>query len=209
VKIGIVSDVHCNIAGLDRALDAMGEVDEVICAGDAIYQFRFSNEVALRLRERGARLIHGNHEETFFSRDGARAQQAEWIDREAFAFLRDQPHSLTVQVNGKKLIVAHGSPVEPRYEYVYPKSPTLKRFDELGADFVILGHTHYQMAELAGRTVVINPGSAGDPRDSRNDFQLSFAILDTETSCVRFGNFPDAKRAGALPADIEWTTWSP
>jgi len=97
LKIGIVSDIHCNIAGLDRALAEMGEVDELICAGDSIFQYRFSNEVVTRLRERGARVILGNHEETFFSSAGVRAQQAGWIDRDAYTLFgepagRDSGH---------------------------------------------------------------------------------------------------------------------
>ena len=43
MKLGIVADVHCNIEGLRAALDLMGPIDELICAGDAVYQFRFSN----------------------------------------------------------------------------------------------------------------------------------------------------------------------
>jgi putative phosphoesterase len=210
MKIGIVSDIHCNIAGLDRALAAMGDVDELICAGDAIYQFRFSNEVAARLRERGARIIHGNHEETFFSRDGVRAQAAPWIDTALRDFLAAQPLDLRVRVNGKRLLVVHGSPFEPRGEYVYPNSPTLRRCAEIDdAEIVILGHTHYQMAERVGRVLVINPGSAGEARDPRNDFQLSFAILDTQTDEVRFGNFADPARAASGSADLTMTVWTP
>jgi hypothetical protein len=41
---------------------------------------------------------------------------------------------------------------------------------------------------------VINPGSAGEARDARNDFQLSFAVLDTETDEVRFTNYIDPTR---------------
>ncbi|MCH7661594.1 MAG: metallophosphoesterase, partial [Euryarchaeota archaeon] len=62
MKLGIVADIHCNIAGLRIALDRMGPVDELICAGDAVYQFRFSNEVIALLKERNARYILGNHE---------------------------------------------------------------------------------------------------------------------------------------------------
>ena len=36
VKFGIVSDVHCNAAGLERAIALMGEIDELICLGDSI-----------------------------------------------------------------------------------------------------------------------------------------------------------------------------
>jgi hypothetical protein len=30
VKLGIVSDIHCNVAGLQQALSLMGEIDELI-----------------------------------------------------------------------------------------------------------------------------------------------------------------------------------
>lgn len=53
MRIGIVSDLHGNIHGLDMALDRMGTVDEVWCAGDAFDQDRFSNAVVGRLREIG------------------------------------------------------------------------------------------------------------------------------------------------------------
>jgi len=209
MRLGIVSDIHCNAAGLARALEAMGEIDELICAGDAIYQFRFSNEVVGQLRERGAHLIHGNHEETFLSRDGVRAQQAPWIQADLLDYLREQPATRRVQLNGKSLFVVHGSPWEPTREYLYPHTPTLRRFADFDADYVIMGHTHYQMAERVGRTLLINPGSAGEARDPRNDFQLSFAILDTGTDEVRFGNFPDPTRAAAPDADLGWSSARP
>jgi len=66
LKFGIVSDIHCNAAGLRRALALMGDIDELICLGDSIWEYRFSNEVAQLLREQRAHTILGNHEEGFF-----------------------------------------------------------------------------------------------------------------------------------------------
>ena len=197
MRIGIVSDVHGNIAGLERALAAMGAIDDLICAGDSIFQFRFANDAVNRLRALGALAIQGNHEETFFSRDGERARQAAWIDREALDWLAALPLSLELERGGRRILVTHGSPFEPRYEYVYPHSPALKRFATLAADVVILGHTHQQMAERVGEVLVINPGSAGDPRDHRNGRQLSCAVLDTDTLAVEFFDFPDPARESA------------
>ena len=51
VRIGIVSDIHCNAAGLLEALRLMGDVDEVFCLGDSIWEYRFSNGVAQILKE--------------------------------------------------------------------------------------------------------------------------------------------------------------
>ena len=74
MKLGIVSDIHCNIQGLDRALELMSGVDQVLCLGDSIYEYRFSNEVIARLIEIDAPTIQGNHEETFLGPLGERAR---------------------------------------------------------------------------------------------------------------------------------------
>jgi predicted phosphodiesterase len=44
--------------------------------------------------------------------------------------------------------------------------------------------------------LIINPGSAGDGRDSRNGRQLSCAVLDTETEEVTVIDFPDPRFDG-------------
>jgi len=57
-------------------------VDEVLCLGDCIFEYRFSNEVVALLQQRGAMVIQGNHEEVFFSAAGIRARERPgWIRR--------------------------------------------------------------------------------------------------------------------------------
>ncbi|HYM15036.1 MAG TPA: metallophosphoesterase family protein [Dehalococcoidia bacterium] len=202
MRIGIIADVHCNDAALQIALGRMGEVDELLCAGDAVYQFRFSNEVMELLRERGARYILGNHEDVLLGKWGERARAADWVRRDELAYMAGQASRLEATVGGKKLLMVHGSPFEPHNEYIYPNSASLSRLGTLDADYVILGHTHYQMAERVGRVLVINPGSAGEARDARNAFQLSYAVLDTQTDEVVFGDFQDPTRAAVDPSII-------
>lgn len=202
MRLAIISDVHCNDAALRIALDRMGQVDELLCAGDAVYQFRFSNEVMELLRERGARCILGNHEAVLLGHWGERARSAGWVRRDELAYMAGQPYRIETGVNGKKLVMVHGSPFEPHNEYIYPNSPGLSRLGTIDADYVILGHTHYQMAERVGRVLVVNPGSAGEARDARNAFQLSYAVLDTETDEVTFDNFQDPTRAAVDPSII-------
>jgi putative phosphoesterase len=205
LKIGIVSDIHCNIAGLDLALEHMGEIDELVCAGDLIFQYRFSNEVVRRLRERGAHLVLGNHEDIFLGAGGERARAADWIDRDELAFLAEQRHTLRQTVSGKRLFVVHGSPWKPYYDYLYPHSPALQRYAEFDADIVIMGHTHHQMVMRAGTTLLINPGSTGQARDPGNGHQLTCAVLDSESEKVTHINFPDPARVAALAAMAEST----
>lgn len=196
MKLGIISDIHCNIEGLRLALEAMGPVDELLCLGDAIFEYQFSNEVVALLRRHGARLIQGNHEEVFFSAAGERARQREGLDRGLMTFLAEQPPRRLLEFGGKRLLMVHSTPWEPRGEYVHPHSARLERFAEADADIVLYGHTHAQLVRRVGRVPVINPGSAGDGRDSRNDRQLSCAVLDLASEEARVIDYPDPRFRG-------------
>jgi putative phosphoesterase len=197
MKIGIVSDIHCNLRGLQLALDVMGDIDELLCLGDAIFEYKFSNEVVALLRSLGAHVIQGNHEEVFLSPAGIRARERPGLDPALIGWMAEQPHRRTLQFGGKTLLMVHSTPWEPRGEYVHPHSRNLARFAEADADYVLYGHTHAQTAQRFGRVLVINPGSAGDGRDSRNDRQLSCAVLDTAADAVEIFNYPDPRFAVA------------
>ena len=80
MRLGLVSDIHCNIESLDVALEQMGDVDEVLCAGDAIFSFRFSNAVVARLRQIGARMVLGNHELDVLGPQGIRVREDKKTD---------------------------------------------------------------------------------------------------------------------------------
>lgn len=194
MKLGIVSDLHCNIKGLDRALELMGEVDQILCLGDTIYEYRFSNEVISRLIETGAHTIQGNHEETFLGPMGERARAREGIDPDLMHWLSERPHRMELECDGKTVLMVHSTPWEPRGTYVYRHSPELERFGEADAHFVLFGHTHQQVVHRAGDLLVVNPGSAGDARDPDNGRLLSCAILDTVTEDAQIIDFPDPAR---------------
>ena len=209
MKLGIVADIHCNIEGLRIALDLMGPVDELICAGDAIYQFRFSNEVIALLQERNARYILGNHERLLLGEWGERARSRPEVRTDLLAYMSSQPYHMETEIDGRRLVVVHGSPFDPHDEYLYPNSPNTKKLAQIDADVIILGHTHYHMAEQVGRALVINPGSAGESRDHRNGFRLSCAVLDTRSGEVSFQHFDDPTRPKVDPAIVPQPSKSP
>ena len=195
MKLGIISDIHGNLYGLERALEAMTDVDEVLCLGDSIYESKFSNEVIGLLKKRGAMVILGNHEEVFLSEAGHRAREAQGVDRDLVAWLASQPVRREIETGGKKVLMIHSTPWEPRGEYIYPHNSRLEAFGDVDADFVLYGHTHAQVIRPVGRVLVINPGSAGEARFGGNDWQLSCAILDTAAQEVEMVNFPDPRFA--------------
>lgn len=178
MRIGIVSDIHGNMAGLLKAVELMGAVDELLCLGDSIFDYRFSNEVIGWLREHEIPTILGNHEWGFLGPQGERARAASWVDQDLVAWLAEQPYRLELERAGQRILMVHSTPWEPYGNFVLPGSRDLRRFAEAGADYVLYGHTHQQVVERFGDTLVINPGSAGDARDPRNGRQLSCAVLD-------------------------------
>ena len=177
MRLGIVSDIHCNAAALDRAIAQMGDVDELLCAGDACYQYRFSNEVAQRLRQAGARYVLGNHEEILLGEEGARAQASPSVDRELLEWSRGQPQLIRTDIGPKKLLMFHATPWAPYRDYLFPHDPALERLAEEEADFIIYGHTHAPLVRRIGRALVVNPGSAGEFRGAERT--LTYAVLDT------------------------------
>jgi putative phosphoesterase len=199
MRMGIVSDVHCHHQGLAAALELMGDVDELLCLGDSIYESRFSNEVVAMLRERGAHIIQGNHEEMFFSPAGGTARHNPAIDPDLLQFLAAQPIRRTLTVDGLRLLLVHSTPCEPRGAYIYPHSKDLARFGEVDADVVLDGHTHTQLVRQIDDVLVINPGSAGNAQDPSNGKQLSCAVLETAGPAVQIYDFPDPARMAAAP----------
>jgi putative phosphoesterase len=198
LKLGIVSDLHCNIDGLERALEIMGPIDSLLCLGDSISEYSFSNAVIGRLRALDALTLQGNHEEVFLGPAGVRARARPDIDRSLLDWLAARPHRHELKVDGKRILMVHSTPWEPRGSYVLPHSAALERFGEADADIVLYGHTHRQLVRRIGRVLVVNPGSAGEGRDPRNGGQLSCAVLDTATEEVVVRDFP-AMSVGRQP----------
>jgi putative phosphoesterase len=193
VRLGIVSDIHCNIAGLREALTVMGPIDELLCLGDIIDRTRFSNDVVALLKDLDARIILGNHDEAFLaSMDPERADR-DGVDKELVAFLAGQPHRRMLTYGRKKLLMIHSTPWEPRGEYIFPHNEKLALFAEAGADYVLYGHTHAHVVTRIGGVLVVNPGSAGEGRDSSDGRHLSCAVLDTVADEARMIHYMDPR----------------
>jgi putative phosphoesterase len=184
MKIGIVSDIHADPRALRRTLEDMPSVDQVLCAGDIISDYRFCAETVDILQRAQVQCIQGNHEAGFFggrNPDYLHKCQREYAP-DLLDFLASAPMSLEFEAADGKVLMVHASPWEPFDEYIYPHSPQLSRFAQLPYDFVIVGHTHVPMVHQAKGVTVINPGSCSQPRDQ--DRRGSYAILDLDCRVV-------------------------
>lgn len=192
MKIGLISDIHCNLRGLEQALSLLDDCDEVLCAGDIMYQYRFSNDVLARLRERGVRAILGNHDKTVLYSPNHPLRSSSTVEPASLRDLGELPNSLSLTFGHLRLQMYHGSPwddAEGRVTpYLYPQSTEqMRRLAELPADVVVLGHTHVPFTHQIADLLVVNPGSCAEPRDGTAT--PSCAVLDADSRDVEFRRF--------------------
>ena len=184
MKIGLFSDIHCNLPGLQRALGLLRDCDEILCAGDIMYQYRFSNDVLALLREHRVHAIVGNHDKTILYAPGHPLRDDGKIEPEQLGYLAALPGELTLTLGPVRIAMFHGSPWDeaatPVAHYIYPQDRhSMRQLDAVEADVVVLGHTHIPFTERVGTTLVVNPGSCGECRDGTDT--LTCAVLDTST----------------------------
>ncbi|MFD1512715.1 metallophosphoesterase family protein [Halomarina rubra] len=193
MRIGLVSDLHANAVAFAAVRDALAEasLDRLVCAGDVVGYNPFPAECVEALRSDAAArqvgvetvtTVQGNHDRAVADPERYRHNEMafaglryarERLDDEQRAWLDALPVEATL-ADGRVRVV-HDHPVE-RDRYVHPEGfPALA--DHLGEESVlVLGHTHVQHHEWVDDTLVVNPGSVGQPRDG--DPRAAFAVLD-------------------------------
>ena len=64
MKIGVISDIHANIYGLQAVLYELREkrVELILCAGDVVGYYPFVNEVCDLVRQWEIVTVKGNHD---------------------------------------------------------------------------------------------------------------------------------------------------
>jgi putative phosphoesterase len=183
MRVGVLADAHGNAAAVRIALEQLADsVDEVLFAGDAFSDHTFSNDTIELVRMCHARYVVGNHELNLLGPAGRRAREAEHVRAGNLRYVESAPTSVRAIVDGRRLLMVHGSPWEPFGTYLQPGHPAFARVDELDVDVLVLGHTHLPYVAVHGRTLVVNPGSLGRPERPDAPGIVSFAIVDTSAA---------------------------
>ncbi|MFB6265995.1 MAG: metallophosphoesterase [Candidatus Nanohaloarchaea archaeon] len=184
----VLSDIHANLPALEAVLeDAEGE--EFLFLGDLVGYYTWPNEVVETAREKGFVGVRGNHDEALvtgstFGFRGEAVQAVRWtrkrIEDENLDYLENLPYTRKEGHGGRTVFMAHGSPENPVEEYVHPSQATERFLERQGVetDILLLGHTHIPFVREVSDTLVLNPGSVGQPRDG--DPRASYATLDLD-----------------------------
>ena len=192
MTVALLSDVHANLVALEAVLGALPAVEAIWVMGDTVgYGPEPADTLAL-LRERGARIVAGNHDRAVGTGGGlelfnpyarsAAEQHRSWLNGEDRDLLASLPLTLA-PADGYE--ICHGSPRDPLWEYVFDARIATTAMGGTAAARCCVGHTHIpaRFATGDGR-VMINPGSVGQPRDG--DARAAYALLELATAAVVF-----------------------
>jgi predicted phosphodiesterase len=73
-----------------------------------------------------------------------------------------------VAVDATKFYLVHASPSDPLFGYCPEQSERwVDEVARIGADVLIVGHTHMPFVRTVGKTTILNPGSLGQPKTGR------------------------------------------
>lgn len=209
MKIAILSDIHANLSALNSVLENIRSnhaVDAYILLGDIVNYGMRPNETILRLETLDKPIIGniwGNHECAMVD-DGQLRHFSTERGRSALIYMRNMlsEHSkqyvesmtksgyVEMNIAGKKMLLVHGD----MQDVYWGKMTDVEQHNECYKqyDYVLHGHSHIpQYKEVfysdknplmrnQKRTVFINPGSVGQPRN--HNPRAQYAILDIETN---------------------------
>jgi len=181
MKALIISDLHGNF----DALSALPEdFEELWVLGDLVNYGPEPAAVVDFVQNRATFAIRGNHDHAVgFStnprcgtpRYAAMAAATQNLSEaqlsiEQLHFLQKLPVQKEFERDRRRVYCCHAKPSNPLYGYCPADSPDWEpEVSEIGADVVLVGHTHTPFIRHFGNKTLVNPGSLGQPKTGKPD----------------------------------------
>ena len=190
MRIGIVSDPHGCLVGLEACLDWLDKagVDRIVCAGDVANFGPQPNEVISLLAERGIATVQGNSDYdllhpppaqvSFVDRGEERLAQLAainaWGREQLTSASREWLAALPLQLRpAPGVLVVHGGLNDSREIVDAEAQPNLPP----GISAVAAGHLHTPFIIRTEGGIWVNAGSTGGPTDG--DPRAALAVLES------------------------------
>lgn len=197
MRIAIFSDIHGNRIALERMLQDtknMG-IDLYIFVGDIIGYYNETKEVIGIMKDMTNLIsVRGNHDNNYLESINNKGERSNYANKYGISYLLDYTYEeidylKSLQTNNYMIIdnqyisILHGSGKDCLNGRIYPDT-NLDNSNWIQENTVyILGHTHYKMLQNYNSTILINPGSLGQPRDKGG---FSYCIFDSMSKTCEF-----------------------
>jgi putative phosphoesterase len=199
MRILLVADIHGNWPAL-QAIDE--PYDVCLCLGDLVDYGLEPSPCIDWVRGQATYTVRGNHDHgvaqnvivsgpagfkylTAVTRPISRSL----LGPAEIRFLATLPLTQMVTFEDSKFLLVHATPRDPLDEYAPPDVTFWeRRLQDIDADVVCVGHTHFPYILEVGNKLVINPGSVGLPRDG--DPRAAYAVLEERRVELRRVEYP-------------------
>lgn len=200
MRLLVFSDIHGNQYAFREFLKDIGGVnyDAAIFCGDIFGYYYGQTEIYEGLAQlKKLTAIRGNHDEyalalyrgeidaeNLFIKYGHSYGR---MDKNVLKYIDTLPKSATIEIDGRRFGVLHGTPLGILEDRLYPKDePTEEQsiaIKECGYDVIFCGHTHFRSDRIVEGVRMINPGSLGQQRDG---FGFCYGVYDTDTDTFEY-----------------------
>ena len=216
MKIAIISDIHSNFFYLKYVFQVLEslKIKRVYCLGDLVGYYDEPERVIEFLMSKKIVTLKGNHEK-YLLEEAEYPREKEYIYRiqyqrkllskKSIHFLKNLKESILFTVNEKKFLMTHsmiGDPIHYCYDW-----RELAKHIRGDCDVFVTGHTHLPGIIYTDGIELINPGSAGQPRDYTS--KPSFAYINTKTMtssivkvCVPVNHYVDRLNQLGIPDEL-------
>jgi putative phosphoesterase len=220
-KMAIFSDIHANLPAMEVVRDHIqaGGYDGVYCLGDLGGYASEPNEVQALIMKMGCPTILGNYDEGVgFNQEDCGCRYTKPFDIEMSslsflwtrahttdankAWLRTLPRDIRLEIEGRRILLCHGSPASTT-EYLFENRSEgyLRQFTPGGrhdaqADLIVFGHTHVPYHRVIDGIDFVNTGSVGRPKDG--DPRAGYCALTLDHDRIHVEQV-------RLPYDVELT----
>lgn len=204
MRFAVIGDIHSNKYALESIIADINDkdIDFIVSTGDLVGYLPFPNEVIELVRKNKIIVVQGNHdkfigESTLVTQEDLENISDEDIQSNASSYftnwnitddnrkyLSNLPKNLTMDCDGLKIIIVHGSP-RAIDEYLYEDEESLKSLLEfIDEDIIICGHTHIPYHFNFNNKHIINVGSVGKPKHgSPMSTYVIVEIINKKVSC--------------------------
>jgi predicted phosphodiesterase len=195
MKVLIVSDIHANWPALRAVLEAESNAEQILCLGDLVNFGPQPGECVAWVMKTLTPdwLVQGNHDRAVgFDEDPhcspaytALAEATQQISerlltREMKQFLAELQPLHHFELGGARCVACHAIPNDPLYGYLSETAAApLWESEVVSAglpNFLFLGHTHVPMKTRLMKTLLVNPGSVGQPQ--HGDPRAAYAVWE-------------------------------
>jgi|SRR6516164_3719556 putative phosphoesterase len=217
MRILLLADIHANWP----ALQAINEPHDLcLCLGDLVDYGLDPVPCIDWVRRHAHYTVRGNHDHgvvqnvAVSGKNGfkyltrlTRPMSRTAIGADDLRFLATLPLTQSMTLADTRFLLVHATPRDPLDEYA-PAEVSFweRRLQNVDADLICAGHTHFPFILEVGNKLVINPGSVGLPRDG--DSRASYAVLENGKVEIKRVEYPvettvNTIQASSLPDDAK------